>query len=150
MLKLLLVSLGLTGLTVMVHGVGVLYIIRHMVGLWKKKNYSAKALGAEILIIRLIVFLLLLHLLEGAIWAAAYRIGGLLPTAEKAMYFSLTSFATLGYGDVVLSGHWRLIGPIEALVGVLMMGWSTGLIVTVILRAYTKRLNVEFYSQNEP
>jgi hypothetical protein len=149
MLKLLFFGLGLTSVTVLIHGIGVLYVIRRMGRLSKKKDYFAKALGAEMLIIRLIVFLLLLHLAEAAVWAAVYRIGGLLTSIETAMYFSLTSFATLGYGDVVLSGSWRLLGPLEALVGVLMMGWSTGIIVTVILRSYAKRLDVEFANQNK-
>jgi hypothetical protein len=141
MIKLLLVSLGLTGATVLLHGIGTLYFILRVAKRWNKKNYSFKAISVEILVIRLVLFLLLLHLTEAAIWAVFYNLGGLLETFETAMYFSLASYATLGYGDVVLSGNWRLLGPIEAAVGVLMMGWSTGVIVAVILRTYAQRLN---------
>lgn len=147
-IKLILISLVLTGVTVLIHGIGTLYSIFYIAGAWNKKNYSLKAFSVEILVIRLVVFLLLLHLGEAAIWASFYYAAGLLPTMETAMYFSLTSYATLGYGDVVLSGQWRLLGPIEALVGVLIMGWSTGVIVTVILRTYTNRLNLKFSDQN--
>lgn len=51
---------------------------------------------------------------------------------ETAVYFSLTSYTTVGYGDVVLPPPWRLLGPLEAAVGVLMRGWSTGILVAVI------------------
>ena len=149
MLKLLLVSLGLTGMTVLMHGVGTLYSFLHIAAIWNKKSYSLMAISVELLVTRLVVYLLLLHLTEAAVWAAFYYIGNLLETFETAMYFSLTSYATLGYGDVILSGQWRLLGPIEAMVGVLMMGWSTGIIVAVILRAYAHRLNMNVKEPNK-
>jgi hypothetical protein len=62
-------------------------------------------------------------------------IGGL-PDLESATYFSLTSYTTVGYGDVVLPERWRLLGPIEAAVGILMLGWSTGILVAVIGTIY--------------
>jgi hypothetical protein len=55
-----------------------------------------------------------------------------LPDLETAAYFSLTCYTTVGYGDVVLPEPWRLLGPLEAAVGVLMLGWSTGVLVAVI------------------
>lgn len=141
MLRVLLISLALTGATVLIHGIGTLSTLLRMAGIWKKEDYAQKALAMELLIMRLAGWLLVLHLTEAGLWGAFYCIYGLLPTFETALYFSMTSFATLGYGDVVLSGPLRLLGPIEALVGVLMMGWSTGIIVAAILKAYINRLN---------
>jgi hypothetical protein len=66
------------------------------------------------------------------VWALFFVAVGGLPDLETALYFSLTSYATLGYGDVVLPEPWRLLGPIEATVGTLMLGWSTGILVAVI------------------
>ena len=62
---------------------------------------------------------------------------------ETAMYFSLTSYTTLGYGDVVLPPSARLLGPIEGAVGILMFGWSTGIMVTAISRIYAGRLRLQ-------
>jgi hypothetical protein len=76
--------------------------------------------------------LLLLHLAEAIVWALFFRLVGGLPDLESAVYFSLTSYTTVGYGDLVLPAPWRLLGPIEAAVGVLMLGWSTGILVIVI------------------
>ena len=80
--------------------------------------------------------LLLLHLAEAVVWALFYWLVGGLPDLESATYFSLTSYTTVGYGDVVLPEPWRLLGPLEAAVGVLMLGWSTGVIVAVIGTIY--------------
>ena len=80
--------------------------------------------------------LLLLHLAEAIVWALFLVWIGGLPDLETAMYFSLTSYTTVGYGDVLLSPRWRLLGPIEAAVGVLMLGWSTGILVAVIGATY--------------
>ena len=66
------------------------------------------------------------------VWAAFFVLIGALPDIELAMYFSLTSYTTVGYGDVLLPEPWRLLGPLEAAVGVLMLGWSTGILVAVI------------------
>lgn len=142
MLKLLLVSLILTGITVLIHGIGTLYAVLHIVRLWVRRRYGQKALDVEMLIIRLVSCLLLLHLIEAGVWASFYYFSGTIASFETAAYYSLTSYTTVGYGDVVLTGHWRLMGPIEASVGVLMMGWSTGIIVTVILKAYNSRLKL--------
>ena len=84
--------------------------------------------------------LLLLHWFEAAAWATFYWGFGVLPDFETSMYFSLTSYTTLGYGDVVLPRQWRLIGPFEAAVGILMFGWSTGVMVAAISRMYSRRL----------
>jgi hypothetical protein len=81
---------------------------------------------------RLVGTLLLLHLGEALVWALFFVLVGGLPDFESAAYFSLTSYTTVGYGDVVLPEPWRLLGPIEAAVGVLMLGWSTGILVAVI------------------
>lgn len=85
------------------------------------------------------VALVLLHIVEVLIWAAAYR---LLPqiqslaTFEEAVYFSAVAFATIGFGDVVIDGHWRMLGAIQGMVGVLLFGWSTALLFAVVQRLW--------------
>jgi hypothetical protein len=76
---------------------------------------------------------------EAVVWALFFRLVGGLPDLETAIYFSLTSYTTVGYGDVVLPAPWRLLGPIEATVGVLMLGWSTGILVAVIRPLFSAR-----------
>lgn len=88
---------------------------------------------------RLVSMLLALHLVEMALWAAAFAAAGVLPDFETSLYFSLKSCTTVGYGDVLLPTSWRLLGPIEAAVGVLMLGWSTSIIVAGVQRIYNAR-----------
>jgi hypothetical protein len=83
--------------------------------------------------------LLLLHLIEMTCWAMAFTIVGALPDFETSLYFSLKSYTTVGYGDVTLPVAWRLVGPLEAAVGILMLGWSTGFIVAAVQRIFENR-----------
>ena len=132
MIKLVLCALGLTAITVVIHGVGAVASGRRVIGLWTRRSDRPGRLGAELLMAQLLGALLLLHLAEAIVWALFYVLVGALPDLETAAYFSLTSYTTVGYGDVVLPAAWRLLGPIEAAVGVLMLGWSTGILVVVI------------------
>jgi len=83
-------------------------------------------------------FLLMMasHLCQAALWAALYRAVGAFPDAESALYFSLTCYSTLGFGDLVGPQSWRLLGPIEAVTGILMFGWSTGYLFAYFTRLY--------------
>jgi hypothetical protein len=122
--------------TVIVHGVGAVASISRTVRLWTQRQHRPGRLGTELLVAQLVGILLLVHFAEALVWALFFRVVGGLPDLETAVYFSLTSYTTVGYGDVVLPEPWRLLGPIEAAVGVLMLGWSTGVLVTVIGTIY--------------
>ena len=64
---------------------------------------------------------------------------GCLPDAETAFYFSGATYATIGYGDVVLAKPWRLLAPIEGLMGILMCGLSAGYLFAVLSHVYQSR-----------
>jgi voltage-gated potassium channel len=132
MIKLILCALALTVITVIIHGVGALAAGRCVIGVWTARTAAPRRLGAELLMAQLVGALLLLHIAEALVWALFYVLVGALPDLETAAYYSLTSYTTVGYGDIVLPQPWRLLGPIEAAVGVLMLGWSTGVMVVVI------------------
>jgi voltage-gated potassium channel len=85
------------------------------------------------LVIELFAALLLLHLTQVGLWALLYwwQIGWDLNTA---VYFSTTTYATIGYGDVVPPPEWRLVAVMEGLTGVLMLGWSSALVFAVVTR----------------
>jgi hypothetical protein len=132
MIKLVLCALGLTAITVIIHGAGAMAFSRRVAGRWTGRKDRPGRFAAELLMAQLVGALLLLHLAEAIVWALFYVAVGALPDLETAAYFSLTSYTTVGYGDVVLPEAWRLLGPIEAAVGILMLGWSTGILVVVI------------------
>jgi hypothetical protein len=138
MIILLLSALGLTAITVIVHGLGSVVWGPHVAGRWDALRHRPSKLQAERVITLLVGLLLLLHLVEALIWAVFMVAVGALPDLETAAYFSLTSYTTLGYGDVVLPREWRLLGPLEGAVGVLMFGWSTGVLVAAIGVVYRR------------
>lgn len=78
------------------------------------------------------IFIIFLHLVETSIWAFFFWTKDLFPNFETALYFSMGSYTTIGYGDVVLPKTWRLLGAIEGLSGVLLCGLSTAFIFTVV------------------
>jgi hypothetical protein len=132
----ILAALGLTAVTVIIHGRGTMSATGRAARLWAKGGNVHGRLATELLMAQLVGLLLLLHLAEAIVWALFYRWTGTMPDLESAAYFSLTSYTTVGYGDVVLPEPWRLLGPLESTVGVLMLGWSTGVLVAVIGTIY--------------
>jgi len=88
------------------------------------------------LLVVLFLLIFALHVVEIGVWAVFYVAAGVLPTFEEAVYFSIASYTTVGYGDVVLGPEWRVLGAAEAAAGVLLFGWSTALLFTVIQRLY--------------
>jgi hypothetical protein len=80
------------------------------------------------------------HLVLIALWAAALLLCGEMDTFDRAFYCSAENYTALGYGDVVLSERWRLLGPLEAVNGLLLFGLSTAVMFAVLSRLITSRL----------
>ena len=89
-----------------------------------------------------VLALLLLHLLEVALWATFFYRQGCFPDLRTSVYFSLITYATVGYGDVVLTEEWRILGGVEALAGVMMMSWSTAILIGALQWAYNRLLAI--------
>jgi hypothetical protein len=83
------------------------------------------------------------HLIQIALWAGVFLICGELASFEHAFYFSAQNYTSLGYGDVHLSDRWRLLGPLEAVNGLLLFGLSTAIMFAVLSRLIANRLHRE-------
>lgn len=83
-----------------------------------------------------VLIILLATVIESMAWAFVYLRIGAFEVLEKAVYFSLVTYSTLGYGDIILSEGYRLLGGIEAVNGVIMLGWSTAIVVAVLQRVF--------------
>ena len=81
-----------------------------------------------------LVALVATALAQIALWAAAFVLCGEFADFEEAFYHSAVNFTTLGYGDIVMSRRWRLLGPLEAVNGSLMLGLSAAMLFTVLSR----------------
>ncbi len=141
---LLNIILGLTVvvLTVIVQGYGT--------GIWMKKYDKKRNLlsedsfrkqGAKLLI-STSVFLIFLHLIQSALWALLYLfLPGIseLETFEKAMYFSLVTFTTLGYGEITIGSINRILAGLEAINGITLIGWSTAFMFAIFQELLKKK-----------
>lgn len=141
MLHVILVLFGLVALNVVVHAGGLALLLR---GLMKSHAVTpVRPLPIAWLLIRTTWWLILIHLAEIAIWALFYLERGAMPDAESAFYFSGVTYTTVGYGDMVLPKPWRILGPLEALTGVLMCGLSTGFFFAVLSRIFVSQKSGE-------
>ena len=84
--------------------------------------------------IAIVPVLMVAHLSEVMVWSLAYAIVGAAPAGADPVYFAFVNYTTLGYGDVTPVERWRLLGPITAMNGVLLFGWSTAVIFEVLRR----------------
>lgn len=94
---------------------------------------------SAILLNLIFAVLIVLHLTEVGIWAGFYHLRGLFADFETAFYFSLGTYSTIGYGDVVLPQRWRILGGVEGISGVLLCGLSAAFIFAVVNAIFQTR-----------
>ena len=86
----------------------------------------------------LMMVLMIGNIVQVAFWALLYRLLGAFEDFETAMYFSGVTFTSLGYGDVVLDGRMRLLGPLQAANGLMMFGITTALFIAAVQQVTAK------------
>ena len=96
---------------------------------------------SSMLVIKGVMLLLVIgNLLQIAIWAWLFLLLGEFQEFKEAFYHSAVNFATLGYGDFVMSARHKLLGPLEAVNGVLMIGVSTAALMSAFQDVIRKTL----------
>jgi hypothetical protein len=132
MLKLLLLLFVLVSTCVVIHGFGMVLGLRWIGRIKPSIDHHFSMWASFRILIRVVYGLLILHLLQIMVWAACYQWNGCFPDFATSFYYSATSYSTVGYGDVVPPEEWRILGSVEAVTGVLMFGWSTGVLFSVV------------------
>ena len=141
MLSVAVMACALVSATAVVHAVGIAVLLRSILG--RHLQLPTDVCPMIRLVVGLSWALILLHAIEIAVWALFFLWAECLPDAESAFYFSGITYATVGYGDVVLPQPWRLLGPLEGLTGILMCGLSTGFFFAVFSRILGARLKTD-------
>jgi Ion channel len=141
MLSVAVTACALVAVTVVVHAVGLAVLLKTLLG--RHTQLPTRVWPMIRLVVGLTWALILIHLIEVAIWALFFLWAECLPDAEAAFYFSGVTYATVGYGDVVLPQPWRILGPLEGLTGILMCGLSTGFFFAVFSRILGARLKTD-------
>ncbi|MEO1203792.1 MAG: potassium channel family protein [Pseudomonadota bacterium] len=140
-MKFSLLGATLVAATVVMHAVVTVWWVRYLVHRYEPGHRAWRPREMLYALTATAVVLLALHSVEIGLWAFAYHElvpAGDLGTFEEAMYFSFVTFTTLGYGDITLSEGWRLLSGIEALNGILLVGWSTALLFAIVQRSFAK------------
>lgn len=128
------VSLG----NIAIHAVVMTVVVTaaHRASKW---DYGGHRIRLAAVMVATVGVLMLAHLAEVMTWAFAYEILNVAPPETDLLYFALVNYTTLGYGDVVPVERWRLLGPMTAMNGVLLFGWSTAVIFEVLRSAMRVR-----------
>lgn len=125
--------------TILIHGLPLSATVRFV-----RREKRLGHLGANYrkdlgIVVRVIFYAFVAHLLEMALWAALFIICGEFSDFATAYYHSAVNYTSLGYGDIIMSPTWRLLGPLETADGMLLFGVSTAMIFAVIQRLVEAR-----------
>ena len=135
----LLVGAGATLGTICIHALavnGTINFLRRE----EKFGRTGRGLSIDLRIVVLVISLALAaHLVEIALWAGLFILCGEFQVFGVAYYHSAVNYTTLGYGDLIMTPAWRLLGPLEAADGSLMFGVSTAMTFAVVLRLIQAR-----------
>jgi hypothetical protein len=140
MFREILVAFALVSINVSIHATGMVELFHWLTRKQPKIEREFGAVNDILLFIEIFAVILSLHLVEICVWAGFYTLWTGLKDFESALYFSISTYTTIGYGDVVLPIGWRLLGAIEGVTGVLTFGWSTGAIFAVASRLLAIRV----------
>lgn len=131
----LFVSLILIVLTTALHFCALVFFSHRLRQKYMRHQQKRGGAYAQALtIIGVVLGLFLVHFAQILIYAVAYLWIGAVEGWEPALYFSASTFTTVGFGDLVLDSDWRLLSAIESANGFLLIGWSTAFLVTVTSR----------------
>ena len=102
------------------------------------KKISHPSLFLIVVMIPTVSVLMVTHALEVIVWSLVYWTVEAAPPGANLTDFAFVNYTTLGYGDVLPAENWRLLGPITAMNGILLFGWSTAIIFEVLRRALAR------------
>jgi Ion channel len=125
--------------TLMIHG---LAIIANVNFVRYERRRGRMGIGFRIdfaIVVVAMALVFVAHLIDMALWAGLFLICKEFHDFGTAYYFSAVNYTTLGYGDLIMSPSWKVMGPLEAADGALMFGVSTAMIFTVIVRLIEAR-----------
>ena len=128
----LAISAGLMLLMTVIHSLGLLGISKALRLRDERLREHDFNLGAIVLMGSFGMLVFALHFFEIFVFAGFYLWVGALTSFEEALYYSASAYATLGRTTDYFPEDWRLIGAVEALVGFILIGWSTAFMVSAM------------------
>jgi hypothetical protein len=131
MLRQYLVGATASGCNIAIHAVVMVAVIK-VARIADELATSRQTLRLIVVMIATVTVLMMAHLAEVLVWSLIYAIASVAPAGTDLIYFAFVNYTTLGYGDVTPVERWHLLGPMTAMNGVLLFGWSTAVIFEVL------------------
>jgi len=139
MLVQIAVGVALVVLASVIQGLFMLFGIRFLYKQLEHRGAIQKEEVRVMMVSGFTAWMFLGMIVQALLWAMFYLWNPAmaeLPDLESALYFSMVTFTTLGYGDIVLTDSWRILSAIESANGAIAVGWTTALIFYVIQHVY--------------
>jgi len=134
-----LIGAVMVAATILIQAGGTTWWVRHLMRCFVQARSGVPPAVAMRVLVSTGTVLVGLHTVQIGLWAVVYRFlptAADLPSNEAAIYFSFVTFTTLGYGDVTLGEGWRVLSGIEAMNGILLVGWSTAVLFAAVQRIW--------------
>ena len=135
-----LVAFAIVTACVIIHVTGIVWLGEILISWKARRQRPFGTFGYMVLLIIVFAVTIMLHIGETMVWAGFYFERGLFQDFETSFHFSLTSYTTVGFGDVVLPRAWRLLGGVESISGVLLCGLSTAFVFAVVNALFQMRV----------
>jgi hypothetical protein len=134
MLRQFLVSIPVSVCNIAIHAIVMAIVLRVALAV-SERSTSRQSLRLASVMIATVSVLMAAHIVEVVVWALAYMMVGVAPPGTDLIYFAFVNYTTLGYGEITPIARWHLLGPMTAMNGVLLFGWSTAVIFAVLRKA---------------
>jgi hypothetical protein len=139
MIAQLLVGAAASLVNIAIHAVWTVFLDHAVRRFWRRRSQHHFFRHRIALMMGTVAILMAAHAIEVFVWAGTYALVGAAPDGVSRAYFAFVNYTTLGYGDIVPVAAWQLLGPLTAMNGILLFGWSTAAIIEV-LRTSVRRL----------
>jgi len=143
MFTALLIGAGVFLASLLFYGVATALLVELVVRLIRT-GYTGSRFSKNVAIMMAVsVITAFVHLVQIAMWAVVFLIYGEISPFEKAFFFSAENYTALGYGDIIPSEKWRVLGPMEAINGLMLFGLSTALMFALMSHLIANRLRLK-------
>jgi len=141
LVQIILIGVLIIAFNLLIQGFGSVYWLRKIATSVKTENDITNNRILKVLLYSFLLFTLI-HTIHALVWAFCYYLipetSSQFSSFSEAVYFSLVTFTTLGYGDISLSSNWRLLSGLEAINGIMLIGWSTAMMFALIQSIYKR------------
>jgi hypothetical protein len=142
MLMPLVIGMPVVVVNVIIQVIVVARVVRYLARKFAANTAETANVREHGILVSVAILLFSGHLAQIGVWATVFRALGEFDGFATAFYHSTVNFTTLGYGDIVMSERWRLLGALEAGNGVMMFGASTALFFAVLTKLLNRRIKM--------